>query len=98
VTAVYGDVESEPLCIEYVSIDEMAETHSTLNVHPNPTNGKIMIENVNVNSVEIYNTQGQSVGRFNTNEIDMENLPSGMYILMVKDIEGNVNVAKVVRE
>lgn len=98
VTAVYGDVESEPLCIEYVSIGEMAETHSTLNVHPNPTNGKIMIENVNVNSVEIYNTQGQSVGRFNTNEIDMENLPSGMYILMVKDIEGNVNVAKVVRE
>lgn len=98
VTAVYGDVESEPLCIEYVSIDEMAETHSTLNVHPNPTNGKIMIENVNVNSVEIYNTQGQSVGRFNTNEIDMANLPSGMYILMVKDIEGNVNVAKVVRE
>lgn len=98
VTAVYGDVESEPLCIEYVSIDEMAETHSTLNVHPNPTNGIIIIENVNVSSVEIYNTQGQSVGRFNTNEIDIEHLPSGMYFIVVEDIDGNINVGKVVRK
>ena len=39
--------------------------------------------------------QGQSVGKFNTNEIDMENLSSGMYFLIVKDLDGNVNVAKV---
>ncbi len=98
VTAVYGDVESESLCVEHVSVDEITENHSTLNAHPNPTNGKIMIENVNVSSVEIYNTQGQSVGRFNTNEINMENLPSGMYFMIVKDRDGNVNVGKVVRE
>lgn len=98
VTAVYGDVESEPLCVKYVSVDEIAENSSTLNVHPNPTNGRIIIEKLNVSSVEIYNTQGQSVGRFNTNEIDMENLPSGMYFLVVKDRDGNINVGKVVRE
>lgn len=69
-----------------------------LNVHPNPTNGKVIIENVNVISVEIYNMQGQNVGRFNTNEIDMGVLPSGMYILVVKDIEGNINIAKVALE
>ena len=39
--------------------------------------------------------QGQSVGRFNTNEIDMENLPSGMYFLIVKDTDGKINVEKV---
>ncbi|MBO5705942.1 MAG: T9SS type A sorting domain-containing protein, partial [Bacteroidaceae bacterium] len=46
----------------------------------------------------IYNMQGQNVGRFNTNEIDMGVLPSGMYILVVKDIEGNINIAKVALE
>ena len=39
--------------------------------------------------------QGQSVGKFNTNEIDMENLPSGMCILIVKDTDGKINVGKV---
>lgn len=39
--------------------------------------------------------QGQSVGKFNTNEIDMENLPSGMYILIVKDTDRKINVEKV---
>jgi hypothetical protein len=98
VTAVYGDMESEPVCVEHVSIEEMTDNHSMLNVHPNPTNGKVIIENVNVISVEIYNMQGQNVGRFNTNEIDMGVLPSGMYILVVKDIEGNINIAKVALE
>lgn len=95
VTAVYGDVESEPVCVEHVSIDEMAENNSMPNVHPNPTNGKVIIEDVNVSSVEIYNMQGQSVGKFNTNEIDMENLSSGMYFLIVKDTDGKINVEKV---
>ncbi len=98
VTAVYGDMESEPVCVEHVSIEEMIDNHSMLNVHPNPTNGKVIIENVNVISVEIYNMQGQNVGRFNTNEIDMGVLPSGMYILVVKDIEGNINIAKMALE
>ena len=39
--------------------------------------------------------QEQSVGKFNTNEIDMENLSSGMYFLRVKDTDGKINVEKV---
>lgn len=64
---------------------------------PNPTNGMIMIENIDVESVKVYNMQGQCVGRFNGNSVNIESLPKGMYFLMVEDLQGNIYADRVVK-
>lgn len=97
VTAVYGDSESEPLCVGFVSEEEIYTEESSLDIHPNPTNGKVMIENVEIDFVDLYNIHGQYIRTYNTNEIDLEDLPSGMYLLIVKDKAGNIYADKVIR-
>lgn len=70
---------------------------SKIDIYPNPTNGEIVIENLDVESVELYNMQGQRVGRFYGNRVNIESLPKGMYFLMVEDLQGNVYTDKVVK-
>lgn len=93
---IYVDSEKE-LCVGFVSEEEIYTEESSLDIHPNPTNGKVMIENVEIDFVDLYNIHGQYIRTYNTNEIDLEDLPSGMYLLIVKDKAGNIYADKVIR-
>ena len=70
-------------------------------VYPNPTNnriyftGKTDLENINI---EIKNLAGELVQHEkNKSEIDLNNLPNGIYILTIESINSYV-VKKVVKE
>lgn len=65
--------------------------NSELLVYPNPTSGLLKISQV-VDQVVIVNTVGQQVGYYqNVNTIPLDDLPAGMYILQVKNQNGNKN-------
>ena len=54
-----------------------------ISVFPNPANGKLLIEGIEPAEVQVYNALGQLVKTTNGNEIDISNLPNGLYLLEI---------------
>ena len=83
------------------------EEHTTtgdavVTLHPNPANSIVTITGKNLKSAEVLNVLGQSVatvkGQGETLQIDIANLPTGVYFVNVTDEEGRKCVRKVVKE
>ena len=100
VTAVYGDEESEPVCATatITGITEKPENDG-ITVSPNPTNGLVRIEGVEVAEMQVYNALGQLV-KFaqNSNEINLKGLPQGVYSLRITGVKGEITSRKIVVE
>ena len=100
VTAVYGDEESEPVCAT-ANITGVAEKpeNDGITVSPNPTNGMVLIEGVEVAEMQVYNALGQLV-KFaqNSNEINLRDLPQGVYSLRITGVKGEITSRKIVVE
>jgi hypothetical protein len=67
-------------------------TSSVLKVYPNPTEGKVMVENLYLKAgdkIEIINSSGMLVRQFQARplqtEIDLGNFPKGIYIIKVNN-------------
>jgi len=95
-----GGVWRRPIS-EMVSITENANKEN-IKVYPNPTNDKIIIDNLNIiHSVNISNTLGESIyfknnfEKNNSIEIDFSNVPKGIYFVKVDNGE-QVHIEKVV--
>ncbi|MBQ8956902.1 MAG: T9SS type A sorting domain-containing protein [Bacteroidales bacterium] len=100
VTAVYGNEESDPVCTT-VSITSVGETEKegSLPLSPNPTRGTIYIKGANITRIQVFNALGQLMKAFNdTNEIDLKDLPQGVYLLRITDENGTAATRKVVVE
>lgn len=79
---------------DYDAVPE--SSNGEIAIHPNPTTGIVRIEGENVSEVKVYNTLGQLVQTLqNTNEVSLESLPQGVYLLRVRDAEGNVCAKRV---
>ena len=64
-------------------------TPTNLMVYPNPTDGIFRIEGVIANEVQVYNALGQMVKTVrNSNEIGVEGLTEGVYLLRIRDAKG----------
>jgi hypothetical protein len=60
-------------------------------VYPNPASGVVRIEGVVADEVQVYNALGQLVKTVcGTNEIDVEELPQGLYLLRIDAKDGQV--------
>lgn len=65
---------------------------ANISSYPNPTNGMLYINNASdVISLEVFNTLGQKVlTSFETNQVNMSNLPKGFYIVKLYDVNREV--------
>lgn len=94
----------EPQCDSiWVSTDHPEEgvTMNQYKVAPNPTFGNLRIRTFDNGYVEnikvsIYDTSGSLVLSSKQTEIDLSDLPSGVYICRITDDTGNVQIEKVV--
>ena len=81
---------------------EENEATACANVYPNPTTGLVTITGKDLKQAEVLNTLGQQVattqGQGEMLQIDIANLPSGVYFVRVTDMEGRTCVRKVVKE
>lgn len=70
-------------------------------IYPNPATSYITIaEDININTVEIYNLTGQLV-LTQTNiekEINISSLSEGIYMLKIADINGNLSHSKLIKK
>ena len=72
---------------------------SPISLYPNPTSDVVHIEGVEAPEVLVYNSIGQLVKTLqNSNEISAADLPEGLYLLWITDIEGIRHVARMVKE
>jgi hypothetical protein len=59
---------------------------SQINIYPNPTTGMVYLDTKElVETVQIFNIQGKKIAQFfNTNTLDITNLPTGNYLVTIK--------------
>ena len=66
-------------------------------IQPNPTSDNFTIEMENeVKSIEIYSLQGQKVLTSENKNINVSNLPKGMYVVQIEDENNNRNTQKLI--
>ena len=76
---------------------EENEDKASCQLHPNPTTGLVRIEGAEASEVQVFNALGQLVKTVqNTNEVNLEGLPQGVYLLRVRDAEGTVFAKRVI--
>lgn len=79
---------------EWFDIEE--NSNSEISVFPNPANGKLLIEGIEADEVQIYNAHGQLVKTVRgMNEIDVSGLVDGVYLLHITDVNGRSHVTRV---
>ena len=67
-------------------------------VYPNPAKDYVKIEGTEVAEVQVYNTFGQLVKTVrNTNEISVEGLAEGVYLVRIMDADGKVYTNKITK-
>jgi len=101
----YCTIPNYPLRIGQTSLDwgtEETDATAFANLHPNPTSGQVTITGKDLTQAEVLNTLGQCVattqGQGETLQINIANLPTGIYFVRVTDEEGRKCVRKVVKE
>jgi len=91
-------MESLPYVGYPYSVDNTSITHvtdsPTIMVYPNPSRGFLMVQNnvnTNIDHIEFYNIQGAKVKEMRIlsthSQIDISDLPKGVYILRIKTAE-----------
>ncbi len=78
---------------------EETEANAFATLQPNPTTGLVSVTGETATEVQVFNPLGQLVKTVqNTNEISLEGLPQGVYLLRVTTEDGKVFSDKVVKE
>ena len=103
VTAVYvNECESDPISVE-VEVSENGigdDFNSDIKVYPNPANNVLTVNGIEMTSIVIYNSLGQTVATIpvngNTVNIETSSYPAGMYFIDVNTADNVVVRTKVV--
>lgn len=68
-------------------------------IYPNPTTGMFLIDtDIDVKSIEIYNTSGQRILKTNQKNINLENASNGLYIVNVYAADGTHASYKIIKK
>ena len=80
---------------ELVSVAETNQEECL--IYPNPAKDKVTIGNVIATEMQVYNALGRMVNTFHgTNEINVSNLPEGVYLLLITSTDGNTFTHRLV--
>lgn len=80
-------------------LNKSSDLISLITIYPNPVNNVLNIETeLKLQSVEIYNTQGQKVLSSNQNQINVSDLAAGMYMVRIQDTDNAIATKKIVKQ
>lgn len=99
VVAVYDDgceAPCDPVTIELGELS-VGEHDKNICIYPNPADNNILVTDSNFQSVEIYNAVGQCVLHSVTPEINVSNLPDGIYVAHLRGINADEQVKLVIK-
>ena len=97
VTAVYGNEESEPVCVTATITGVSESGNEEITISPNPANDIVRIDGTKVAEVKVYNVVGQLVKTApNANTFSVAGLPAGLYLLHMTDGDGMTVTKRIV--
>ena len=68
-----------------------------VSLYPNPVRDILNIETeLDIQSIEIYNIQGQKVLSSNQKQINVSDLTAGMYMVRIQDVDNNIATKKII--
>lgn len=84
--------------VDFEGVDEQ-ENLITATVYPNPTVDWVCIDGVEATEVQVYNAVGQLMKTVKgTNEVGLNGLVEGVYLLRIMDMDGRSRSVRVVKE
>lgn len=91
-------LEEDTELVAYFSCSNtgMNESGETVSVYPNPAREKVTVEGMEVAEMQVFNTVGQLVKTVRgTNEVGVNDMQSGVYVLRIMDTAGVSCVERV---
>ena len=77
-------------------------TSETLNsfvrVYPNPTTEKLFIASKTSQKASLFNVAGQKLLESNATELDVTDLPSGIYLLNLQNTQNQISTFKIIKK
>jgi acetyl esterase/lipase len=81
-----------------VGTEELIVEEDNLLVYPNPANATLFIASNDLKQIEVYNMTGELVSTaFNTNRLDVSNLPNGLYVFRLTTSTGKTNKTIIIQ-
>lgn len=100
-----GDISSDGYAghdywiVKLISPEEptsLPRIHQTTSIFPNPTNGKIFIENQGIIETFIYDSSGRLITRTSEKEFDMSRYHTGVYIVNLIGDTGEISSLRLI--
>ncbi|MBK8491904.1 MAG: T9SS type A sorting domain-containing protein [Saprospirales bacterium] len=97
-----GFIADGEFCLEITNLTPDAVTdiqRTSIHIFPNPTEGKLSLNGVEAYRVDIHDWLGRKVAKFEqpVGELDISNLPAGVYLLRIDTKNGTKYSARVVK-
>ena len=80
-----------------LTVEEIATT-DFVTVYPNPTTDKLIIVSENIQNSILYNVNGQNVLESDHNELDVSQLPTGIYLLRTTNKQNQLSTFKIIKK
>ena len=81
-----------------VGTEELIVEEDNLLVYPNPANATLFIASNDLKQIEVYNMTGELVStEFNTNRMEVSNLPNGLYVFRLTTSIGKTNKTIIIQ-
>jgi len=82
-----------------LSSQDFSQNNLEVSLYPNPVNDVLNIETaLDIQTVEIYNIQGQKVLSSNQKQINTQNLSAGIYLVNITDTNNNKISKKIIKK
>lgn len=100
---VIGNCRSNPFGVT-INITNLSNSNkmginSDIYIFPNPVYDILNIETeLDIQTIEIYNIQGQKVLNSNQKQINVSDLASGIYMVRIQDVDNNIVTKKIIRK
>ena len=80
-----------------LTVEEIAK-NDFVKVYPNPTTDKLIIVSKNIKNTILYNINGQKVLETDRNELNVSQLPIGVYLLHTTNNQNQLSTFKIIKK
>jgi len=80
-----------------LTVEEIASA-DFVKVYPNPTTDKLIIVSKNLQKSTLYNVSGQKVLESDRNELNVSELPTGVYLLHTTNKQNQLSTFKIIKK
>lgn len=81
-----------------LTIEDLSPADDSIYVYPNPTANRIYIQAESITKAELFDLVGRKVMETNQDQIDLENISSGSYILQVTTQNNTTESFKIIKK